>query len=331
MPRLSATKAIARPPVSRPQTARARAKKPAPAQDRLTARTLFFRRVKRSLRPGLWVLAIGGVLVAGTAIFRSIPAIPAVASPAGGIRHGFAVASPAGGIRHGFAALAADAGFRVRQIQIFGANTTPLPLIQAALGVQEGDPILGFSLRAMQARLEQLGPVQTATVERSLPGTLIVDITERSAFAIWQNNAGGAAPNFVLIDAKGQVIAGQDAVAAKRRDPSLLLLAGQDAPQNAQQLITELKTAPAVLARVVAAERVDGLRWNLTLKDQTLVKLPADNEQQAITQLASLQASMALLDRPVEVIDLRLPGRLIVRPYPSAANVPATDASHSQG
>jgi cell division protein FtsQ len=318
MPRLSASKAIARPPVSRSQAPRARAKKPAVQQDRLTARKLFFRRVKRSLRPGLWVLAIGAVLVAGTQIFRAIPAMPTVASPAGSIRHGFA-------------ALAADAGFRVRQIQIFGADTTPLPLIQSALGVQEGDPILGFSLSAMQARLEQLGPVQTATVERSLPNTLIVTIDERAAYAIWQNNANGAAPSFVLIDAKGQVIAGQDAVAAKRRDPALLLLAGPDAPQNAQQLITELKTAPSVLARVVAAERVDGLRWNLTLKDQTLVKLPIDNEQQAIAQLASLQASMALLDRPVEVIDLRLPGRLIVRPYPTAASVPATTTLHSQG
>jgi cell division protein FtsQ len=317
MPRLSATKAIAPPPVSRPQAARARAKKAPVTQDRLTARKLFFRRVKRSLRPGLWVLAIGAILVAGTQIFRSIPAMPTVASPAGSIRHGFA-------------ALAADAGFRVRQIQILGADTTPLPLIQSALGVHQGDPILGFSLSAMQARLEQLGPVQTATVERSLPDTLIVTIDERAAYAIWQNNANGAAPSFVLIDAKGQVIAGQDAVAAKRRDPSLLLLAGQDAPQNAQQLITELKTAPAVLARVVAAERVDGLRWNLTLKDQTLVKLPSDDEQQAIAQLASLQASMALLDRPVEVIDLRLPGRLIVRPYPTAASAPVS-TSHSQG
>ena len=37
-----------------------------------------------------------------------------------------------------------------------------------------------------------------------------------------------------------------------------------------------------------------------------------------------LQSSMALLDRPVEVIDLRLAGRMVVRPYPSAAAVPTT-------
>jgi hypothetical protein len=32
-----------------------------------------------------------------------------------------------------------------------------------------------------------------------------------------------------------------------------------------------------------------------------------------------MQDSMALLDRPVEVIDLRLAGRMAVRPYPNGA------------
>jgi len=69
---------------------------------------------------------------------------------------------------------------------------------------------------------------------------------------------------------------------------------------------------------VVAAERVDGLRWNLVLKDKAVVKLPDVDEADAIGQLAALQASVQLLDRPVEAIDLRIPGRLVVKPYPVA-------------
>jgi cell division protein FtsQ len=83
---------------------------------------------------------------------------------------------------------------------------------------------------------------------------------------------------------------------------------------------------------VAAAARVDGLRWNLILRNNTLVKLPAENEQQAIARLSQLQASIALLDRPVEVIDLRFAGRLIVHPYPSVAapvNSTASQASHT--
>jgi cell division protein FtsQ len=317
MPRVTAT---ARTPVSRPVT-RARAKKAAPPQDRLTARKLFWRRVKRSLRPGLWVMAVVAVLIVISELVRSLPAMApapvATAAPA-------ATASP----RHegfGLARLAAAAGLRISSVQINGVKATDPAALQAAIGVQTGDPTLGFSLTAMQQRIEQLGPVQSATVQRVLPGTLIVTVTERAAFAIWQTTAPNGAAEFLLIDRSGNVIADQDAGAAKRREPWLLLLVGADAPQNAQTLMNEFAAAPSVLAHVAAAERVDGLRWNLILKNQTVVKLPDVGEQDAITQLAGLQTSMQLLDRPVEVIDLRQPDRLVVRPYPSGVPPAASD------
>jgi cell division protein FtsQ len=156
-------------------------------------------------------------------------------------------------------------------------------------------------------------------VERELPGTLVVSITERNAFAIWQTGGtDGQPPTFELIDKQGNVITDQNAIVAKRREPWLLLLVGSDAPQNAQTLMNELNSAPSVLSHVVAAERVDGLRWNLVLKDRAVVKLPDVDEADAIGQLAALQASVQLLDRPVEAIDLRIPGRLVVKPYPVA-------------
>jgi cell division protein FtsQ len=299
MPRLSATRTA-------PASVRARAKKPATQQDRLKARTLFFRRVKRSLKPGLWVLGGVFVLVLGSAVLRAAPSIGPVISPASGIRHGLG-------------AVAAAAGFRVRDIVINGADTTPASVIEAALGVGRGDPILGFSLGDAVARLEQLGPVQTATIQRALPDTLIVGITERAPYAIWQSAGAGGAARFLLIDKAGHVIADQDAAAAKRRNPGLLLLVGADAPVNAGALMAALAQDPAVLSRVAAAQRVDGLRWNLTLRNQTLVKLPMDDEQAALDQLDRLQASMGLLDRPVQSIDLRVPARMIIHPYPAAA------------
>jgi cell division protein FtsQ len=300
-PRLAATRPEA---VTRPLPRVRKTKKPAIQQDRLTARTLFIRRVKRSLRPGMWFLGGLCVVMLGSEALRAIPAVGSV--------------NPGGTIRHGFAAIAAVAGFRVQKIEILGADTTPLPVIEAALGIRQGEPSLAVSLTAAASRLAQLGPVQSAVVQRALPGTIIVTITERSPYAIWQTQAPDGAAKFVLIDKSGNVIANQDAALAKRRDPELLLFVGQDAPAHAAALMAELYAAPAVLAHVAAAERIDGLRWNLTLKNQTVVKLPVDDEQNAIATLATLQASMALLDRPVESIDLRQPDRMVVHPYPAA-------------
>ena len=294
-----------------------RTKKPAPRQDRLTQRALFFRRVRRSLRPGLWLLGIGAMLVLGSELFRTLPAaIPAVP-----------VSVPAPRLGFGLAWLAGDMGLRISKVEVSGADSLDPAALNAAIGVQPGDPALGFSLAEVRARVAQLGPVQDVTVERLLPGTLIVNITARDALAIWQTTVNGQ-PQFALIDKSGAVITNQDAAAAKRREPSLLLLSGPDAPQFAATLMAELKTVPVVLAHVTAAERVDGLRWNLILKDQAVVKLPSDNEADAIGRLAALQASMQLLDRPVEDIDLRQPGRLVVRPYapPAPASPDAADA-----
>jgi cell division protein FtsQ len=302
MPRVAAKPA---PAASAPAAAaaRPRAKKPATQQDRLKARTLFFRRIKRSLKPGLWILA-GIVLVAVcTQAMRAVPDMGPVLAPVGGLRHVVA-------------GIAAAVGFRVTDIKVIGAETTPLPVIEAALGISKGDPILGFSMQDAVSRIDQLGPVQTATIRRAWPGTLIVNVTERAPYAIWQTQAPDGAVKFVLIDKAGNVIANQDAAAARRRNPALLLLAGADAPQDASTLIGELAAEPDVMSRVVAAQRIGALRWNLILKDQAVVKLPADGEQQALSQLAALQESMALLDRPVEFIDLRLPGKMIVRPGP---------------
>jgi cell division protein FtsQ len=314
MPRLTATRdAIAAPrrlAAARP-AARVKSKKAPTPQDRLKSRTLFFRRVKRSIKPGLWVLGACVILTLTVKTVRAISSSAPVAASAGAA--------------HGVAGLAAAAGFRVQNIKIIGADTASPEAIEAALGVHIGDPILGVPLGAAAARIAALGPVQTAEVERALPGTLIISITERAPYAIWQNPVPSG-PKFVLIDKAGNVIADQNAAAAKRRDPNLILLVGDDAPQNAASLMTILAANKTVMSHVVAAERVDGLRWNLILKDHAVVKLPAAGEQETLAQLAGLQTSMALLDRPVEVIDLRLPGRLVIHPYPAdTASTPAND------
>ena len=310
MPRVAATPRTLDPASTRGR--RGRGRKPPARQDRLSQRDLFIRRVKKSLKPGLWVFGILAVLIVVGELLRGLSSVPAPQSTSAP-----AAAAP----RWGLASLAADLGLRLHKVEILGAQTTNPDLLRQAIGVKPGMPIFGISLAAVQARVAQLGPVKSAIVERVLPGTLIVRVVERDAYAIWQTVSNGKTV-FVVLDRQGDIIAGQDAAQAKRREPNLLLLSGAGAPANAAQLLSALKTVPAVRARVVAAQWVDGLRWNLVLKDQAVVKLPSADMEAALNQLAQLQNSMQLLNRPVEVIDLRQPGRLVVRPYPAAQKKP---------
>ena len=257
---------------------------------------LMLRRQRKFLRPALWGVAGFGVVMAGILVARS-------AQPGGTIAR----------IRDG---IASAANMRVQDIVVEGRSNTPEVLLNAALGVHRGDSMLGFSLGGARQRIETLSWVEHATVERRLPGTLVVNLVERRPYAIWQHEG-----KFVLIDRDGQVVANEDVAAFG----DLPLVVGAGAPQAATALLEALSAQPSLKSRVMAAVRVGERRWNLRMKNGTDVLLPEGAEPQALAKLADLQATEALLDRPLVVVDMRLADRLVVRPQApaSAATAPA--------
>ena len=196
------------------------------------------------------------------------------------------------------------AGLRVRNIVIEGRANTPEPLLDAAIGASKGDAILGFSVEQARSRIEQLAWVEHATVERRLPDTLVIQLAERRPFAIWQNQG-----RFVLIDRAGQVVANQD-VAQFRTLP---LVVGLGAPAASAALLDALTAHPGLGSRVTAAVRVAERRWNLRMKNGTDIMLPEGAELAALERLEQLQQDKSLLDRPLAVIDMRLPDKLVIR------------------
>ena len=206
------------------------------------------------------------------------------------------------------------ANLRVEQIVIEGRNNTPEAQLNAALGVHQGQSMLGFSLEGARQRIEALSWVEHVAVQRRLPGTLVVSLTERRPFAIWQNQG-----HFVLIDHDGQVVANEDVATFAE----LPLVVGVGAPKAAAALLDALAAQPQIRAHVAAAVRVGERRWNLRLKAGGDVMLPEDAEVAALARLAELQQADDLLDRPLADIDMRLPDRLVVRPQPGASVAPA--------
>jgi cell division protein FtsQ len=204
-----------------------------------------------------------------------------------------------------FGQATARLGLRVRQVLVEGRQKTPDALLRAALGVDRGDPLLTFSLADARARIESIRWVQSASIERRLPDTILVLLKERRPFAVWQHDG-----RYVLIDRAGETVTDSD-VATFAND--LPLVVGVGAPAAAAALIDALATQPALQARVVAAVRVGERRWNLRMRNGMDVLLPEAALPQALAKLAELDAAHKLLDRPLEAIDLRLPDRLVIR------------------
>ena len=212
----------------------------------------------------------------------------------------------------------------VRHIVITGRDKTPLAQVEAAIGVRIGEPILGFSILGVRRRLEANAWIRSATVERELPGTLHVALRERRPFAVWQHNG-----RFRVIDRNGNIVSDANITAFAGKVP---LVVGVGAPRAAARLLDALASEPVIAKRVVAAVRVGDRRWNLDTKEGTTVMLPEGAVVPALDRLAQLEAKLQLLDRPLAIIDMRLPDRLRLRPMPEPlAPKTKADTAHQHG
>jgi cell division protein FtsQ len=198
-------------------------------------------------------------------------------------------------------------GLVVADIKVEGRETTDRETILTALGAGPGTPILAMSPRRAKEQLEILPWVRSAVVERRLPDTLYVRLVERKPLALWQH--GG---KLELIDHEGTVIP----VSHLDRFAKLPMVVGESAASHAADLLDMLATEPDLASRVSAAIRVGDRRWNLRIDNAIDVLLPGDAAAGAWTQLARLERSSAILKRDVQVVDVRLPDRLVLRVNP---------------
>lgn len=207
-------------------------------------------------------------------------------------------------------ARSADMGMTVRTVLVQGRDETSRDSILAALGVARGQPLLAFDPAAAKERLERLGWVREAAVERRFPGTIAVRIVERRPLALWQRDG-----KLALVDDTGTLIE-QDNIA---RFASLPIIVGDDAPRHAAALLAMLASEPRLKAHVSAAVWVADRRWNLHLDNGIDVRLPEERPEAAWARLADLDRNTGLLQRDLIAIDLRMNNRLILQLSPAAA------------
>ncbi len=213
-------------------------------------------------------------------------------------------------VEQAFAGRLAGVGFQVKSIELEGASRFSVPYIMRAAGVTQGEPMLGLDLEAIRQRVEKVGWVKSVRVLRLMPDTLMIAVAERPRLAVWQVNGKS-----YVIDPTGQII--------PEADPGLFidlpLIVGDGANLSAAALLPELASRPRLMSKLDAVVRVDGRRWDLRLKDGSLIQLPAQNEDAALIQLDQLDQKNRLLDLGFQRVDLRDPEVIAVRPRDATA------------
>jgi|GEM_PF-5881503 len=199
----------------------------------------------------------------------------------------------------------AAVGVNLQKMRLVGVSEAASPDIKKALTFERGQPIALMDLDQVRRNVEAVGWVKSAVVRRQLPDGLIITVTERPRLAVWQHNN-----KVVVIDDNGQIIPEANA----HIFTDLPLIVGEGANEQAAHVLELLRARPELLPRTEALIRVNTRRWDIRLKNGTLIKLPALNEDEALNRLDALIVQKRILDQGLSVIDLLDPNTLVVVP-----------------
>jgi cell division protein FtsQ len=196
-------------------------------------------------------------------------------------------------------------GYSAQTIRISGLERRTPEAVLAAIGIEPGSPLFGFDAEQARNLLQNIDWVEKAGIRLVFPNTLEIEITEREPFAIWQREG-----RYYVIDRTG-VAMGAD---VKSYAGVLPLVTGAGAQLAAYDLFNQLASHRELAAKVKAAARVGGRRWNLYFANNVAVALPEEGVDMALEWIERADRDHRLLSRGIVSVDLRLSGRAVITP-----------------
>ena len=200
--------------------------------------------------------------------------------------------------------VARAAGFGIEAVTISGLSSLREAEVLAVAGISPASSLAFLDAAEVRARLLASPFVRDAAVRKLYPGRLLIEITEREAFALWPK------------DGAVHVIARDGVVIDDMRDDrfaGLPFVVGEEANTRVGEYLALLAEAGELRGKVRAGVLVAERRWNLKMDQGTDVKLPEAGAAAALRGLARLDRETRILDKDVLSLDLREPGRIIAR------------------
>lgn len=200
--------------------------------------------------------------------------------------------------------LARDLGFGIKTITISGINELPETELLAAGGITPKNSLAFLDAADVRRRLMAQPLIKEASVTKLYPNRLLIAITERVPYALWQK------------DGVVSIIGTDGLRLDDRRDnrhDHLPFVVGEKANEHIADYVEILARAGELRPKIRAGTLVAERRWDLTMNSGTVVRLPENDPAGALASLAALERSDRILDRDVVSLDLRTSGRIIAR------------------
>lgn len=207
--------------------------------------------------------------------------------------------------------IASWSGFGIDQVTLRGHRFALDSDVFDALELDRARSVVTFDIVAAREAVEDLAWVEHAAITRVYPDQLLVEISERAPFALWQRG-----DDLLIVDEEGRVLSGAERQTAPE---GLLQIAGEGAATEARALTALLSAYPEVLGTLQLAERVAGRRWRLHLQGGSKIELPATGAAAALADLKAWAGFASILADGHAVIDVRASGRIAIRSVIEAA------------
>lgn len=196
------------------------------------------------------------------------------------------------------------AGLQVKSVRLTGNRQMTHDQVLDAAGIGPTTSVLFFDPDQARERLKANPWIADATIQKLYPDQLLISVTEREPFALWQREG-----KIVVIAADGRMVLDH----VDTRFDRLPLIVGKGAETRAREIVDLLAAQPRVAEAVRASVLVAERRWTLVLKNGIDVRLPDENTDRALAELARLDTEKRLMSRDLTMIDLRVPDRVTVR------------------
>jgi len=164
------------------------------------------------------------------------------------------------------------------------------------------------TVELVRSELMTLPMVKDISVTVRDGGTLMIDIIEKLPVLIWHID-----DEYVLIDRKGDRLR---SIPARDDHPDLHLVSGIGAERNVEEALAIFNESWDLLQMTRGLVRVGERRWDIVLDRGRLIMLPEKDPIDALRLLNVVEQSKDILARNLSVIDLRIPGKLVVRMRP---------------
>lgn len=224
------------------------------------------------------------------------------------LRNGLVIVAAAGGALWAWQRSQSDARFAVRTIEVEGAMHTPREAIDRVTEKYRGLNLFRLDIGRVQADLGDVGWVQRIDIEKKLPDTLRINITERAPVALVRRDEG-----LLYVDAEGAAFADLSPTVGDDDLPIISDADDAELPRTVAMLADIRRRDERLYSRISEVWPI--APHGFAIYDRDLGAVVYVNGDDVAAKWRSLYAVLQAENNPkIEYADLRFADRVIVKP-----------------